>query len=250
MKHTVDYRELADSIEEWIRQTVSKASAGGVVVGLSGGLDSAVSASLCAEALGKENVLGLIMPCGSVQADTDDGKAIASHLGINYKVIDLSPVLQSFVEAGRLDSSFVMNIANIKSRLRMVMLYAHSSNRLVLGTSNYSEIQVGYWTKWGDGASDFLPIGRLYKDEVRKLGSVLGLPGWVIDRVPSAGLWAGQSDEDEMGVSYEDIKEYFAGGNVSDSVKARMETMIRSTEHKRNPTVYFAARKWMEDNDR
>jgi len=249
MKHTVDYRKLADSIEEWIRQTVSKASAGGVVVGLSGGLDSAVSASLCAEALGKENVLALIMPCGSLQADTDDGKAIASHLGINYKVIELSPVLQSIIEAGRLDDSSVINIANIKSRLRMVMLYAHSTERLVLGTSNYSEIQVGYWTKWGDGASDFLPIGRLYKDEVRKLGAELGLPRWVIERVPSAGLWAGQSDEGEMGVSYEDIKAYFVDGNVSDSAKARVEMMVQSTEHKRNPTVFFAARKWMEDND-
>lgn len=246
MKRLIDFTALADSIQEWIKETVSGASATGVVVGLSGGLDSAVSAALCAEALGTENVLGLIMPCGSMQSDTDDGVKIAEHLGIGYRTVDLSPVLQAF--SGSLDDTSVLNLANIKSRLRMAMLYAHSSGRLVLGTSNYSEILVGYWTKWGDGAADLLPIGRLYKDEVRELAAVIGLPEWVIDRVPSAGLWAGQSDEEEMGVSYQDIRTYFQGGTVSEPAAARIEKMVKSTEHKRNPIVYFNARKWMEDN--
>jgi NAD+ synthase len=249
MKQTIDYRALADSIEKWIRQTVFEASATGVVVGLSGGLDSAVSAALCAEALGNENILGLLMPCGSIRSDTDDGVRIAEHLRIEYKVLDLSPVLRSFIEAGRLDDSSVMNLANIKSRLRMAMLYAYSSGRLVLGTSNYSEILVGYWTKWGDGASDFLPIGRLFKGEVRELAATLGLPRWVIERIPSAGLWPGQSDEEEMGISYRDIGAYFQEGEISASATARIDEMIKSTEHKRNPTVYFDARKWMEEND-
>ncbi len=242
----INMRALADSIEEWIRKTVSDASVNGVVVGLSGGLDSAVSAALCAGALGTENVLGLIMPCGSMQSDTDDGVKIAEHLGIGYRIIDLSPVLKTFIRG--LDDKSVLNIANIKSRLRMAMLYAHSSGKLVLGTSNYSEILVGYWTKWGDGAADFLPIGRLYKDEVRELAVVLGLPRWVIDRVPSAGLWPGQSDEEEMGVSYKDIRAYFDGGDISGPAAARIQKMVESTEHKRNPIVYFNARKWMEDN--
>jgi len=246
MNRTVDYIAMRDSIKEWIRMTVSEATMTGVVVGLSGGLDSAVSAALCAEALGAENVLGLIMPCGSMQSDTDDGASIAGHLGIRYKTVDLSPVLISFT--GGLDDTSVLNIANIKSRLRMAMLYAHSSGRLVLGTSNYSEILVGYWTKWGDGAADLLPIGRLFKDEVRELAAVLGLPRWVIEKVPSAGLWPGQSDEEEMGVSYLDIRTYFQGGTISESAAARIEEMVRSTEHKRNPIVYFNARKWMEDN--
>lgn len=249
MKQTVDYRELADSIEKWIKQTVFEAPAAGVVVGLSGGLDSAVSAALCAEALGNENVLGLLMPCGSIQSDTDDGVRVAEHLRIKYKVLDLSPVLQSFIESGRLDDSSVINLANIKSRLRMAMLYAHSSGRLVLGTSNYSEILVGYWTKWGDGASDFLPIGRLFKGEVRELAATLGLPRWVVERVPSAGLWPGQSDEEEMGVSYADIGAYFQEGEISVSAAERIRKMVQSSEHKRNPTVYFDARKWMEEND-
>ncbi len=242
----INMRALADSIQEWIKETVSRASMAGVVVGLSGGLDSAVSAALCAEALGKENVLGLILPCGSMQSDTDDGVRIAVHLGIKYRIIDLSPVLISFTS--ELDNRSVLNMANIKSRLRMTMLYAYSSGRLVLGTSNYSEILVGYWTKWGDGAADLLPIGRLYKDEVCEIAAVLGLPQWVIDRVPSAGLWPGQSDEEEIGVSYQDIKAYFQGGNISLISAAKIEKMVSSTEHKRNPIVYFNARKWMEDN--
>jgi NAD+ synthase len=247
MKRTeIDYRCLIESIEEWIRETRSKASVSGVVVGMSGGLDSAVSAALCAGALGSENVLGLIMPCGSIQSDTDDGVKISKHLGIEYRIIDLSPVLQAFI--GGLDDKSVLNIANIKSRLRMAMLYAHSSGRLVLGTSNYSEILVGYWTKWGDGAADLLPIAGLFKDEVRKIAAELGLPRWVIDRVPSAGLWPGQSDEEEMGVSYNDIRAYFDGGDISGSAAAKIKKMAGSTEHKRNPIVYFNARKWMEDN--
>lgn len=246
MKRIVDYLAMSDSIQEWIKETVSGASVTGVVVGLSGGLDSAVSAALCAGALGTQNVLGLIMPCGSIQSDTDDGVRIVGHLGIKYRTIDLSPVLQVFTSG--LDDTSVLNLANIKSRLRMAMLYAHSSGRLVLGTSNYSEILVGYWTKWGDGAADLLPIGRLYKDEVRELAAVLGLPRWVIDKVPSAGLWPEQSDEEEMGVSYGEIREYFQEGDISVSAAAIIEKMVKSTEHKRNPIVYFNARKWMEDN--
>ncbi len=247
MKRTeIDYSSLADSIEEWIRKVVSEASVSGVVVGLSGGLDSAVCAALCAAALGTENVLGLIMPCSSMQSDTDDGVKIAEHLGVRYRTIDLSPVLQAFT--GGLDDTSVLNIANIKSRLRMTMLYAHSSGRLVLGTSNYSEILVGYWTKWGDGAADLLPIARLFKDEVRRIAAALDLPRWVIDRVPSAGLWPGQSDEEEMGVCYRDIRSYFDDGDISRSAEAMIQKMVESTEHKRNPIVYFNARKWMEDN--
>jgi len=248
MRQTVDYGKLADSIEVWIAKTVSEASATGVVLGLSGGLDSAVSASLAARALGRDNVLGLLMPCRSTSSDTDDGIRIAEHIGISYRIVDLSPVLQVFMDAGGIDDSSVLRLANIKSRLRMAMLYAHSSGKLVIGTSNYSEILVGYWTKWGDGASDFLPIGRLYKDEVRKLASALALPGWVIDRVPSAGLWPGQSDEEEMGVTYGDIRAYFEKGDITRSASAKIEKMVQSTEHKRNPAVYFDARKWMENN--
>ena len=248
MKVFTDFTGLSEAIQKWICRTVFSASAGGVVVGLSGGIDSAVAAALASLALGPENVLGLIMPCRSSQEDTDDGIRIADHLKVKHCVCDLSPVLDSFIKAGGLEETSVMNEANIKSRLRMAMLYANSADRLVLGTSNYSEIQVGYWTKWGDGAADLLPLGRLYKEEIRKLAESLELPGWIISRVPSAGLWPGQSDEGEMGVSYSDIQSYFEGTGVSEAAAERIQFLSCSSEHKRNPISFFEARKWMESN--
>jgi NAD+ synthase len=249
MKANVNFAGLSEAIQKWISRTVFNASAGGVVVGLSGGIDSAVAAALASRALGAENVLGLIMPCRSSQEDTDDGIRIADHLKVDHRTVDLSPVLDSFIKAGGLEETSVMNTANIKSRLRMAMLYANSTDRLVLGTGNYSEIQVGYWTKWGDGAADLLPLGRLYKEEIRKLAELLELPGWIISRVPSAGLWPGQSDEGEMGVSYSDIQAYFEGTGVSEAAAERIQLLSGSSEHKRNPISCFEARKWMESND-
>ena len=152
------YRELTEQITGWIRGRVSGAGMDGVVIGLSGGIDSGVSAALCAGALGVENVLGLVMPCESIPEDTQDGHRTALHLGIPVKEIDLSPVLTAFAVAGKLDTSNVLNLANVKARLRMTMEYAHSANRLVCGTGNLSEAMTGYWTKWGDGAADLLPI--------------------------------------------------------------------------------------------
>ena len=248
MKTDVNFAGLSEAIQKWIYRTVFNASAGGVVVGLSGGIDSAVATALASRALGAENVLGLIMPCRSAQEDTDDGIRIADHLKVNYRVCDLSPVLDSFIKAGELEGTSVMNSANIKSRLRMAMLYANSTDRLVLGTSNYSEIQVGYWTKWGDGAADLLPLGRLYKEEIRKLAESLELPEWIINRVPSAGLWPGQNDEDEMGVSYSDIQAYFEGTGVSEAAAEKIRRLAGLSEHKRNPISVFEARKWMESN--
>ncbi len=239
---SIDYTSLASDIEEWIRERVSRASVHGLVVGVSGGIDSSVSAALGAKALGKDRVLGLVMPCGSSSRDTEDGLRIVEHLGIEAEVIDLSPVLEEFARAGQLQGTSSLNLANIKARLRMTMLYAHSRDRLVLGTSNYSEILVGYWTKWGDGASDLLPIGRLYKDEVKELGRAMGLPEWAVSRVPSAGLWPGQSDEEEMGVTYHQIRKYFQGDELPGEVSERIAAMVRSTEHKRAPVPFFDAR--------
>lgn len=248
MQVDFNYSSLSGAIQKWIRESVSNASVGGVVVGLSGGLDSAVATSLAARALGSENVLGLIMPCGSSSEDTRDGIRIAEHLGVKYRINDLSPVLDTFIIAGELDETVIINIANIKSRLRMAMLYANSQGRLVLGTGNYSEILVGYWTKWGDGAADLLPLARLYKDEVGELARVLELPEWVINRVPSAGLWPGQSDEEEMGVTYSDIRAYFEKSGVSDAVAEKISQMVALSEHKREPISFFEARKWMKCN--
>lgn len=248
MEVETDYGRLAETIRDWIRERVSRAGVRGLVVGLSGGLDSAVSAALGAGAVGEGKLLGLVMPCGSSGKDTRDGLRIADHLAVEARVIELSETLDAFLRAGELENTTELNAANVKARLRMTMLYAHSEDRLVLGTSNYSEILVGYWTKWGDGAADLQPLARLYKDEVRLLAEVLGLPRWVIERVPSAGLWPGQSDEKEMGVTYGQIREYFQGGDVPENAAARIESMVAATEHKRRPIPYFDAREWMEEN--
>jgi NAD+ synthase len=218
----------------------------GVVVGLSGGIDSAVAAALAAGALGAGSVLGLAMPCGSAEEDTRDGERIARHLGIELRVIELSTVLDALISAAGLWDATPLALANIKARLRMTTLYAMSRGRLVLGTSNYSEICVGYWTKWGDGASDLLPLGRLFKEEVRMVAAQLGLPGWVLERVPSAGLWPGQSDEIEMGVTYDRIETHFRGGDPGPEATERIEAMVRATRHKREPIPFFDARGWFE----
>jgi NAD+ synthase len=243
------YSELTEKITDWIREKVREAGVNGVVIGLSGGIDSGVTAALCTRALGAENVLGLIMPCGSIPEDTRDGHRTAQHLGVAVKEIQLSGVLDAFVSAGKLDTEDILNLANVKARLRMAMCYAHSENRLVAGTGNMSETVTGYWTKWGDGAADFLPIAELWKDEVRELAEYLELPRWIIDRVPSAGLWVNQSDEDEMGVTYDEIKRYFTQG--ADSVSAvsaeRIAGLHSSSAHKRKPIPVFHARGWLDE---
>lgn len=241
--------KLTERIVEWISETVHNAGMSGVVIGLSGGIDSGVTAALCARALGPERVLGLVMPCDSISEDTRDGHRIAEHLGLAVKEIDLSAVLKFLIEAGNLDSENKLNIANVKARLRMTMEYAHSSGRLVAGTGNYSETKTGYWTKWGDGAADFLPIADLWKDEVGELAEYLGLPRWILERVPSAGLWFNQSDEDEMGVTYSEIKKYYIRGpeSVPQEAAERIENLYVSSTHKRVPIPYYHARGWLDE---
>lgn len=242
------YAELTDKITVWIRERVQTAGMNGVVIGLSGGIDSGVTAALCVRALGAENVLGLIMPCESIEADTRDGHRTAEHLGITVKEIDISPIFHAFAAAGSLDSSDVLNLANVKARLRMTMEYAYSRRRLVAGTGNLSETKTGYWTKWGDGAADFLPIADLWKDEVGELARYIELPEWMLVRVPSAGLWVDQSDEDEMGVTYDEIKKYFTQG--SDSVSAgaaeRIALLHSRSAHKREQIPFYHARGWLD----
>ncbi len=243
------YSELTEQITVWIKERVYGAGMSGVVIGLSGGLDSGATAALCARALGPENVLGLIMPCESISEDTRDGHRTARHLGIPVKEIDLSGALAVLATAGNLDTGDILNMANVKARLRMTMEYAHSSGRLVAGTGNLSETKTGYWTKWGDGAADFLPIADLWKDEVRELARYLELPQWMLERVPSAGLWFNQSDEDEMGVTYREIKKYFTLGSDSVSVEAaeRIAQLHALSAHKREPIPFYHARGWLNE---
>jgi NAD+ synthase len=238
----------ADDVVQWLRDRAREAGASGFVVGLSGGIDSAVAARLCQMAM-PNRVLGVILPCYSHTQDESDARLLARTFGIPTARVDLTPTFDSLT--GELHAAIkglpttvhVTDIkqqtpeANIKPRLRMTSLYfiANSLNYLVAGTGNRSELTLGYFTKHGDGGSDVLPIGHLLKSEVRVLARELGVPASIIDKAPSAGLWIGQTDEAEMGFSYELLETYLSEGPdaVPADVAQRIAALHSSSEHKR-----------------
>ena len=250
----LDYEKLVVDIQNWIGNYVKKAKADNVVVGLSGGIDSAVTAALCTNALGKEKMIGLGLPCGSISQDLEDSKLIAKHLEIGFKVLDLTSVYNTFLECANYKiGRDKLAIANLKPRLRMMTLYfigQSSGNCLVVGTSNRAELAIGYFTKYGDGAADFEPIASLYKQEVRKIAGILNIPEKIINKAPSAGLWPGQTDEGEIGLSYDVIDEIlyrldydldFKGLKEEDIIRVR--EMMSAAEHKLNMPPFFDVRK-------
>lgn len=228
-----------DTITAWLRDSATEADARGYVVGLSGGIDSACTAVLCQRAAG-DQVLGVLMPCGGSAEDTEMAHLLASIFGIATVTVDLAPVCSALV-GGLPSGASDMAQANIKPRLRMTTLYALAQTRgyLVAGTGNKSEIAVGYFTKYGDGGVDVEPLGELYKTQVRLLARELGIPQPIIERPPSAGLWEGQTDEEEMGITYEDLDATLAvieAGQTADldpAVLAKVQRMIADTAHKR-----------------
>ena len=227
----------------WLKERVSEAGARGVVVGISGGVDSAVVAGLCKRAF-PNNSLGVIMPANSNPEDKKDALLIAQTHGIKVIEVDLGDVhgrIMDRVEAALQESgiepvSLQLSQGNLKARLRMATLYsvANALNYLVVGTDNAPESYTGYFTKYGDGGVDVLPISSLTKTEVRVWARALGLPEKIAGRVPTAGLWPGQTDEAEMGLTYEMIDRYLLGETVPEAVKERIETLHRQSEHKRH----------------
>ena len=242
---------IATEIVNWLRQRLAMAGARGFVVGVSGGLDSAVVVRLC-QLAAPEQVAAAILPCGSDPGDEADARVIADHFKLPTLHVDLERAYNALVASTRSgldslprevvpaatsDAAAPMTLANVKPRLRMTTLYfiASSLNYLVAGTGNKSELTIGYFTKYGDGGVDLLPIGHLLKGQVKRLAKALDVPQAILDKAPSAGLWPGQTDEDEMGVSYSDLERYLTDGpeGVSPAVALRLERLIRSTEHKR-----------------
>ena len=242
------FSKRANVLVEWLRGRAQEAGARGFVFGLSGGIDSAVVARLCQMAT-PNRVLGVLLPCYSHAQDEADACLMADAFGIPTAKVDLGDTFDALT--GELHAAIkglprtvhVTDIkqqlpeANIKPRLRMTSLYfiANSLNYLVAGTGNRSEITLGYYTKYGDGGVDVLPIGALLKSEVRSLAKELSIPKPIIEKPPSAGLWIGQTDEAEMGFTYEDLEKYLNEGPaaVSKATADRIELLRRTSDHKR-----------------
>ena len=238
----------ADKISGWLRERMAAAGARGFVFGLSGGIDSAVVARLC-QLAAPQRVLGVLLPCYSHSRDEDDARLLATTFGIPIARVDLAPAFDALTDSLQhavkrlpthvdvIDIKQQLPEANLKPRLRMASLYfiANSLNYLVAGTGNRSELTLGYFTKYGDGGVDLLPIGSLVKSEVRALARELGVPQSIIDKPPTAGLWVGQTDEEEMGFSYETLEQFLTHGAsaVPAAIAQRIEMLRASSDHKR-----------------
>jgi len=229
---------LAQKLTSWIRETVSQAGGKGVVVGMSGGVDSSVAAVLCKRAFPKA-ILGVIMSCHSSNIDREHAELVAARFHVPVKVVVLDEVFDILIKAlpGDGYDAAIGKLAenNIKPRLRMVTLYyfANRLNYLVVGASNRSELSVGYFTKYGDGGSDLMPLGSLVKSQVRDLARCLDIPREIIDKPPSAGLWEGQTDEVELGLTYSELDRYLVTGEAEKKIKEKIDFMIGKSIHKR-----------------
>ncbi len=236
----METKQLADKLVSWIRHKVAAAGCQGAVLGMSGGLDSSVLAVLCQRALPR-STLGVIMPCHSRQEDVTHAQQLADKFAIPTQTVSLDGICDSLLEILPRESTepAISQLAegNFKARLRMLVLYylANQLKYLVIGATNRSELAIGYFTKHGDGATDIMPLGNLVKRQVRELAHFLGIPKAIIDKPPSAGLWEGQSDEAELGFSYEELDRYLLSGEASEAVRKKIVAMIASSNHKRLP---------------
>ncbi len=231
----MDAKKVTEDIVRWLSQKVSQAGARGFLIGLSGGLDSSVASILCKKSR-PETTLGLILPCHSIPEDEEDARMLANKFMIEIEKRDLSSLFDNFIKEISLGNTISkLTLANLKSRLRAVTLYyfANQMNYLVVGSTNRTELSIGYFTKYGDSSVDLMPLGGLVKSEVRELARFLQVPDRIISKPPSAGLWAGQTDEEEIGMTYSQLDTYILKGKGSPEVKEFIDETYRKTEHKR-----------------
>ena len=240
--------DTEETLEKFLAEKMRKVGAKGFVLGVSGGIDSAVVMRLCVRAVSADKVLGVMMPeKDSPKEDLVDAKELCELDDVPYRVVDISEPVAAFKKAvgGTIDRT---SLGNIKARCRMIVLYhfANTDKRLVTGTSNKSEMLMGYFTKYGDGGADLEPIGDIYKTEVRELARQLDIPDKIVKKAPSAGLWKGQTDEGEMGITYDRLDSILLGIELGLSEKeiaeraetnvkevTRIANTIRMTSHKR-----------------
>ena len=238
----------ADVIKSFISFRVNEAKAKSVVIGLSGGLDSAVTTKMCVEALGKEKVFCILLPTENTpKEDTEDALEFAKSLGVKYRIINISGIVKKIASTIH-NKMKKKEMGNIHARTRMIVLYyfANKNNYLVVGSGNKTELLMGYFTKYGDGACDIMPLGDLYKTQVRELAKHLKIPEKIINKTPRAGLWKGQTDESELGIKYEILDQILYGMEkglknneivksvgVEISEVKRIKNIVNSTKHKR-----------------
>jgi len=235
-------------VEQMIRYAYWTSGCKGIVIGLSGGVDSAAAAVFCSRAVGGEKVLGLSLPSAvSKPSDIEDAAGLCRKWGIEHRVISIEPVLEGFRAMPEFNGSRYL-LGNFMARTRMAILYffANRDQRLVCGTSNRSEYMIGYCTKFGDNAADIQPIVHLYKTEIYAIADELGIPETIIKKTPSAGLWDGQSDEDELGLSYEEIDASLRqlelqGWQAKTPVEEKVLDLVKKSEHKRLPAPNLLA---------
>ncbi len=230
---------LAEKLVAWIKDEVTARGCLGAAVGMSGGVDSSAVAVLCQRAF-PENTLGVMMPCYSNPEDKVHAQAVAEKFAIPTAEVVLDDIYSALLKAlpdFEADTSLKkLAQANLKPRLRMITLYyiANQLRYMVVGSSNRSEVAIGYFTKYGDGGVDIMPVANLVKGQVRELARYLGIPAPIIDKPPSAGLWEGQTDEAEMGLSYEALDRFILTGEASEEVRKKVETMNATSAHKRS----------------
>jgi len=235
-------------VEQMIRYAYWTSGCKGIVIGLSGGVDSAVAAVFCCRAVGGEKVVGLSLPSAvSKPSDIEDAATLCKKWGMEHRVVSIEPVLDGFRTMPGFHGSPYL-IGNLMARTRMAILYfyANRDHKLVCGTSNKSEYMLGYCTKFGDNAADFQPIVHLYKTEVYTIAGELGIPESIMKKAPSAGLWEGQSDEEEIGLSYEEIDTSLRmlelqGWQAKTSTEKKVLELVKKSEHKRLPAPNLLA---------
>jgi NAD+ synthase len=239
--------EKVEKLIQWLRDQVANAGLNGAIVGISGGIDSAVVAHLIKRAF-PDNSLGLIMPCKSNPKDMEDALKVVESCGIKHLIIDLTEthnilfgeVEKQLKEKGEWNEEAArLGDANTRARLRMTTLYAVANNYgyMVVGTDNAAEWYTGYFTKYGDGGVDLVPLVHFTKGEVREMARILGVPNEIITKAPSAGLWEGQTDENEMGTTYEMIDKYLKGEEIPEKDRQIIERLHKRSQHKRQLAI-------------
>jgi len=240
----MDYQVEIEKIAEWIKAYADKFGIKGAVVGLSGGIDSSVIACLCVKAFGKDNVVGISLPCNTRQDMKDDAIILAENLKITFEQVYLDETYEALAQGLFIDTNCkdvsTLTFANMKARLRMTALYAvaNQNNYLVVGTGNKSELDVGYFTKFGDGGVDMEPLGNYYKGEVYKMAELMPeIPEGPKTKAPSADLFEGQTDEVELGITYNELDSMLRNIendtiSILDPTYQKVQKMIENAAHK------------------